>query len=207
MDVSRARTKDPDDWLESAPAFSRPLTAQVREWVQRWEPDLVERIKWNCLCYSGRRLVFGLSACKKHLGLVFFRGKELLDPSGLLVGRGGEANTKTLTLRITTLEGLNVNALRSLLRAAVELDASGEPSPPPIKREPWPMPDFFAQALKRDRAAAAFYESLAPTYQREYLVWLSTAKREETREARLRQTLRALRGGYKWIDRKRAPVK
>ena len=103
VDLSRARTKDPDDWLESAPAFSRPLATQVREWVQRWEPDLAESIKWNCLCYSGQRLVFGLSACKKHLGLVFFRGQELPDPRGLFAS-GGEANTSVLTLRITTLE-------------------------------------------------------------------------------------------------------
>jgi len=86
----------------------------------------------------------------------------------------------------------------------VDQDAQRDMPPPPKgKRAPWPMPEFFAKALKTNRKAASFYESLAPTYQREYRVWLSTAKREETREQRLEQTLRALAAGRKWIDRKK----
>lgn len=91
-----------------------------------------------------------------------------------------------------------------MLLSAVDQDAQRDMPPPPKgKRAPWPMPEFFAKALKTNRKAASFYESLAPTYQREYRVWLSTAKREETREQRLEQTLRALAAGRKWIDRKK----
>jgi len=57
MDVNRARTKDPEEWLESTPEFSRPLAEQMREWILRWEPDLAESVKWNVLCFSGRKLV------------------------------------------------------------------------------------------------------------------------------------------------------
>ena len=39
----------------------------------------MEAIKWHMLCFSGRKLVCGLSACKKHLGITFFRGTELRD--------------------------------------------------------------------------------------------------------------------------------
>lgn len=201
MDCARSLTKDPEEWLENAPVFSGPLAEQVREWVLRWEPDLVECIKWNMLCFTGRKLVCGLSACKKHLGIAFFRGTELPDPAQLFTG--GEGNTNIRSVRLTTLDGLNRDALRTLLRAAVGLDATPDiPPAPKVKRAPWPTPPFFTKALKANRKAAAFYQSLAPTYQREYLVWLTTAKREETREARLAQTLKALTGGRKWIDRK-----
>ena len=74
MDCSRAKTHDPDVWIDQAPAFSKPLAEQVREWILRWQPDLKESIKWNMLCFSGHRLVCGLSACKHHLGISFFRG-------------------------------------------------------------------------------------------------------------------------------------
>lgn len=67
MDCSRPKTHDPDTWLDHAPEASRAMTEQVRSWMQRWEPDLTESIKWNMLCFSGRKLVCGLSACKKHL--------------------------------------------------------------------------------------------------------------------------------------------
>jgi hypothetical protein len=202
MDCSRAKTKDPDEWLEAAPEFSRPLAAQVRDWIQRWEPDLAESIKWNMLCFSGRKLVCGLSACKAHLGIAFFRGTDLPDPARLF-NQGGESNTAILSIRLTTLDGFDSRAFRALLRAAVEFDADpASPPPPKIKREPWPVPDFLAAALKKERKAAANFAAMSPSCQREYIVWLTTAKREETRRQRLAQTLAALASGMKWAQRK-----
>lgn len=204
MDCSRARTHDPIEWLETCPEFSWPLANQFREWILIWEPDLTESIKWNMLCFSGRKLVCGMSACKHHLGLTFFRGTELPDRAGLFIP-GGENNTNIRSIRLTTLEGLNRGALQELLHAAVELDV--EPSLPPLpkrKRKPFPMPDYFAKALKKDRAAAEFFRALAATYQREYIVWLTFAKLPETRARRLAETLKALEKGRKWAQRKSA---
>ena len=202
MDCSRAKTRNPDEWLETAPDFSRPIAGQLREWILAWEPDLTESVKWNNLCFSGRKLVLGLSACRKHLALFFFRGTELADRAGLF-SAGGENNTNLRSIRLTTLESLHRPAFRALLHAAVALDADPMvPPAPKVKREPWPVPDFFAKALKRDRAADAGFRKLSPSCQREYLVWLSTAKRPETRASRLAQTLAALAGGRKWAQRK-----
>ena len=206
MDCSRARTKDPSEWLETCPDFSQPLAEQLTEWILNWEPDLTESIKWNLLCFSGRKLVCGLSACRKHLSLTFFRGTELPDPARLLCG--GENNTNIRSVRLTTLDGLNRNALRALLHVAVALDADPSlPPPPKVKREPWPVPAFLKEALaeNRNRAAADGFRALAPSCQREYLVWLTTAKQPETRALRLKEALCALAGGRKWAQRKAAP--
>jgi uncharacterized protein YdeI (YjbR/CyaY-like superfamily) len=195
------RGKNPDTWLDSCPNFSRPICGELRELILRWEPDLAESVKWGALCFSGYKRVCAVGAFKKHVSLVFFRGTELEDPAKLF--HQGEGNTNIRTVRVTGLEGLNRPALRRLLHAALELDACVDIPPlPPRKREPWPVPEFFTEALKSHKKAAAFFASLAPTYQREYLVWLTTAKREETREQRLKQTLAALAGGRKWAQRK-----
>ena len=206
MDCNRARAKVPSEWLESRADFSRPLAEQLVDWILNWEPDLTESIKWNNLCFSGRKLAVGLSACQKHLALFFFRGTELPDPAGLFAP-GGEKNTNIRSIRITTLDGFDRAALRALLHAAVALDA--DPTLPPVpkaKRKPWPVPAFFKQALaeKRNRAAAENFRKLAPSCQREYLVWLSTAKLPETRARRLAETLAALASGRKWAQRKPA---
>jgi hypothetical protein len=201
MDCSRPKTSDPDEWLETAPAFSRPICEELRELFLRWEPDLTESIKWNVLCFTGRKLVCGLSACKAHVGIAFFRGTELPDPAGLF--SGGEANTNIRSVRITNPTQINREALRTLLRAAVNLDADPYAPPvPKVKREPIPPPDFFVKALQRNRRAAEGFERLSPSRQREFIIWLSTAKRPETRASRLKQTLAALTTGKKWIDRK-----
>ncbi len=202
MDCSRAKTHDPDQWLASTPEFSRPMTEQLREWVARWQPDLTESIKWNMLCFSGSKLVLGLSACKKHLGVSFFRGTELREMTHLFAPEG-DANTSIQSIKLTSLEQLPAKTFRQLLQAAVDLDARADlPPPPAMKREEWPMPEVLAKALKKNHAAAAFFEQLKPTYQREYKVWVSTAKQPATIEKRLTETINALAGGRKWIDRK-----
>lgn len=206
MDCSRARTRDPSEWLAIGPEFSAPLAGQLREWILDWQPDLTEAIKWNMLCFTARRLVCGISACQRHLSLTFFRGGELPDPAGLFNQRGREGGI--LSIRFTALDGANQPALRALLREAVALDADPLPPLPKPRRKPWPMPGFFRAALAepRHRAAAQFFQSLAPTYQREYLVWLSVAKRRETREQRLAGTLAALAAGRKWAQRRLVPA-
>ena len=177
------------------------MARQVRAWIQRWEPDLTAAIKWHMLCFTGRKLVCGLSACQKHLGITFFRGTELRDVTKLFTD--GESNTSILSIRVTSLDKLDAQALRRLLHAAVALDAdeSSKP-PPPKKREEWPMPEALAKGLKKDKKAAAFFETLKPTYQREYKVWISTAKQPETIAKRLAETLRALSRGKKWAQRR-----
>lgn len=177
------------------------MARQVRNWIQRWEPDLSEAIKWHMLCFSGRKLVCGLSACQKHLGITFFRGTELRDVTKLFTD--GESNTSILSIRVTSLDKLDAQALRRLLHAAVALDADETSKPPPPKkREEWPMPETLAKGLKKDKKAAAFFETLKPTYQREYKVWISTAKQPETIAKRLAETLRALSRGKKWAQRR-----
>ncbi len=187
--------------MECAPDFSRPLAEELRDLILRAAPDLMESIKWNLLAFTGRKLVCGLSACKAHLGIAFFRGTELADPARLFAG--GEANTNIRSIRLTTLDGFARGAFEELLRAAVALDA--EPMIPPapkMKREPWPVPEFFTKALKQDKKAATGFAALSVSCQREYLVWLTTAKRPETRERRLTETLAALAAGRKWAQRK-----
>lgn len=204
MDVRRARTKDPIEWLETCPEFSAPLANQLREWFLTWEPDLSESIKWNNLCFSGRKLICCVAACQKHVAIFFFRGTELPDPAKLFTP-GGEKNTNIRSVRLTSLETANRRALQEVLHAAVELDADPLiPPAPKVKRKPWPMPKFFKEVLaqKKNRAAAEGFRSLSPSCQREYLVWVSTAKLPETRARRLKETLAALSRGRKWADRK-----
>ena len=124
------------------------------------------------------------------------------DPAKLFTP-GSENNTNIASIRVTAHNDFKKEAFRRLLHAAVELDSDPMISPAPkVKRKPWPMPEFFKKALKRNRAASNFFRSLAPTYQREYLVWLTMAKLPETRAHRLKETLATLAAGRKWAQRK-----
>ncbi len=201
MDVRRSRTQNPDKWLATCPDYSRPLCEELRELIFRWEPDLKETVNTNMLCYSGEKRVCSLGAFQKKACITFFRGGELADPAHLF--NAGLENHSIRNIELTTLDDLDRNALRALLRAAVKLDASPDkPPPPPNKREPFPMPEHLTAALKKHPAAAAFFESLKPTYQREYIVWNTFVKLQETKDKRLAETLEALGKGRKWAQRR-----
>jgi len=58
------------------------------------------------------------------------------------------------------------------------------------------LPDDVAASLKKNKKEAAFFNSLSFTNRKEYLEWIVTAKREETRNERIRGTIERL--GKQW---------
>lgn len=57
------------------------------------------------------------------------------------------------------------------------------------------LPSYIAEALKTNPSAWQFFQTLAPTYRREYVVWIHTAKRPETRRKRLGESIHLLAAG------------
>lgn len=203
MDCRASRTQDPDEWIATCPPFSKALCEELREWLFRWEPDLTESINSNMLCYSRKKRVVSLGAFNDHAEICFYRGGEL--PGGEKLFNHGGGNMGIRGIKLKSLDELDKGALRALVHAAVALDAQPIlPPPPKVKREPWPMPPLLEEGLKKNKKAAAFFGSLKPTYQREYMVWVGIAKREDTQQARLKETLKALAAGKKWAQRKDA---
>lgn len=54
------------------------------------------------------------------------------------------------------------------------------------------LPDDLAVALKKNKTEAAYFNSLAFSHKKEYIEWIVTAKREETRNKRIAETIELL---------------
>ena len=59
------------------------------------------------------------------------------------------------------------------------------------------IPAYIEERLKSDRRAWQFFTRLAPSYRRMYVGWIDSAKRQETRDKRLREALQLLAAGKK----------
>jgi hypothetical protein len=59
------------------------------------------------------------------------------------------------------------------------------------------VPDDLQQALRQSPAALAFLESLAFSHKREYVNWITEAKKAETRASRIEKTIEKLANGKK----------
>ena len=57
------------------------------------------------------------------------------------------------------------------------------------------LPAYIAKALETNRRAWDFFQKLAPTNRRRYVVWIHIAKREETRQRRLAESIELLAAG------------
>ena len=87
-------------------------------------------------------------------------------------------------------------AILRAVKVAVALNESGERRKRVRKRKPPPKaPPDLAAALKKNARARATWARITPGQQREYVEWLTEAKREETRARRLAEALKLLAAG------------
>ena len=54
------------------------------------------------------------------------------------------------------------------------------------------LPSYIAKAFRENTKAWEFFQELAPTHRRYFVAWIHTAKRPETREKRIRESIRLL---------------
>ncbi|MFQ6084488.1 MAG: YdeI family protein [Candidatus Aminicenantia bacterium] len=59
------------------------------------------------------------------------------------------------------------------------------------------LPLEFEQALAQNKKANENFKKLAPTYQKQYIGWIAVAKRQETKERRIKESIVLLQKGEK----------
>ena len=59
------------------------------------------------------------------------------------------------------------------------------------------LPGYIAKAIKADRKAWSFFQTLPRTERRNFVVWIYIAKRPETRARRIRESIARLAAGRK----------
>ena len=67
-----------------------------------------------------------------------------------------------------------------------------EAQPERPKRPKLPLPDWLKDGLMASPAAWENFQRLAPSHQRNYIGWISDAKREETRQRRIQEAIQRL---------------
>jgi uncharacterized protein YdeI (YjbR/CyaY-like superfamily) len=84
-----------------------------------------------------------------------------------------------------------VKKAAALNEAGIKVPGRAEPK----KRAPLPVPDDFGAALKKNAKARKTFENFSPSHRREYIEWITEAKREETRQQRLATSVKWLAEG------------
>jgi len=189
-------TKDPriDAYIAKAPAFAKPILKHLRKVVHAGCPDVEETIKWSMPHFDHKGILAGMAAFKQHCAFGFWKGSLVIDD-----GRAAEKTGIGSFGCIKSLADLpNEKTLVGYVKKAAALNEAGIKAPgrtQPKKREPLAVPPDFAAALKKNAKARKTFEAFAPSKQRDYLEWVTEAKREETRRERLATSIEWLAQG------------
>ena len=175
-----------DAYIDRQAEFAKPILHYLREVMHAACPDGEESIKWSSphFLYTGEMLA-GMAAFKQHATFGFWRGS-------LVVGKGNEQMSGMGQFgRLSSVRDLPPRAeLEALVKKAMKLTDEGVKAPrDKHKKEPFTVPQDLRAALDANRKAAATFDAFPPSCQREYVEWVTEAKRDETRVKRLNQAV------------------
>ncbi|QDT55411.1 hypothetical protein Pan44_34540 [Caulifigura coniformis] len=181
-----------DAYIRKAAEFAQPILLQLRERVHASCPEAEEALKWGMpsFLYKGK-ILCGMAAFKQHCAFHFFHSamNKAADPAkqGQAMGQMG---------RITSLKDLpKAVDFRKQIRQAMKLIDDGVKSSMKSTKAPFKVPPDLKAALTKNAKARTTFDAFSPSHKREYVEWITEAKRPETREKRLATTLEWLAEG------------
>lgn len=188
--------KDPriDAYIAKSAAFAKSILKHLRKVVHAGCPQVQETIKWQMPHFDYQGVMCGMAAFKQHCTFGFWK-------ASLILGNDRDVEDEGMGQfgRITSLSDLpDEKILIGYVRKAASLNEAGIKASWQMnrkKRKPIAVPDYFAAALKKNTKARETFESLPPSHQREYLEWITEAKREETRAQRVTTSIEWLAAG------------
>jgi uncharacterized protein YdeI (YjbR/CyaY-like superfamily) len=190
-----------DAYIANSADFAQPILAYLRDAVHRHCPQVEETLKWRMPTFMYHGMLCNMAAFKQHCSFGFWK-------HALVVGEEQAANPQAMGQfgRITKLTELpSAKAMAVHIKKAMRLNEEGIRAPRATpKKKALTMPQDLTAALKKNRKAQATFAGFSPTNQREYVEWIVEAKREETRNKRLAQTIEWLAEGkprnWKYIN-------
>jgi uncharacterized protein YdeI (YjbR/CyaY-like superfamily) len=183
------KDKRVDAYIEKAQPFAQPIMREIRDLVHATCPDVEETMKWSFPHFDYQGIMCSMASFKEHCAFGFWKGSLIKDADGN--GLGGDAMGSFG--RITKRRDLpSKKVLTGYIKQAMALNEAGVKSPTRAKPKPTekekaaltPPPDFAA-ALKRNAAARKNFDDFSYSHRKEYIQWITDAKREETRANRI----------------------
>jgi len=178
--------KDPrvDAYIAKAAPFAQPILKHLRKLVHAGCPEVEETLKWSMPSFIYKGILCGMAAFKEHCTFGFWKHDMVVGDQG-----APKADEAMGTFgRITKLSDLPGDPIvLGYIRKAVELNDAGikKPARPKKPREELEIPTSLMLALKENKKALETFEQLSYSHKKEYVEWITEAKRDETRNKRL----------------------
>jgi len=183
-----------DAYIEKSADFARPVLTRIRDVVHAACPEVEEKMKWSFPHFDYKGMMCSMAAFKAHCTLGFWKAELVLGDEAREGGMGQFG-------RITSVRDLpSKKVLTGYVKQAMALNDAGV-KPARVtrakkgKKPEAAVPGDLAAALKSNKKARATFEGFSPSHRREYIEWITGAKRAETRAKRIATTVEWLEEG------------
>jgi uncharacterized protein YdeI (YjbR/CyaY-like superfamily) len=192
-------TKDKrvDAYIANSADFAKPILNHIRQLVHKTCPDVEEKMKWSFPHFDYKGMMCSMAAFNEHCALNFWKA-SLLKNSAKLLHPKGESSMGNFG-KIQKLSDLpSDKILIGYIKEAMRLNDDGVKiayRPKTTEKKPLVVPDYLKAALKKNKKASETFENFNYSNKKEYLMWLTEAKTEETRSKRLADAIKWMAEG------------
>lgn len=185
--------KDPriDAYISNSADFAKPILNHLRTLVHKACPATEETMKWSFphFDYKGE-MMCSMASFKQHCAFGFWKAALMKDP--VLINNAKSETAMGHMGRITSLKDLPADKIiLAYVKEAMKLndDNIKVAKPKPAIKSELIIPGYFTTALKKNKKALASFEEFSYSNKKEYVLWVTEAKTEETRNKRLTQAI------------------
>ena len=194
------RYKTVDDYISSSEEWNKELK-KLRKIILK--SDLEEDVKWGAPVYTyNNKNILGIGGFKSYVGLWFFQGALLKDKRKNLVN-AQEGVTKALRQwRFNSIDDIDEKVILEYIKEAIKNQQAGKEIRP-AKKSAIIVPKELINMFKRNKKLNKSFNQLTPFKQREYCDYIDDAKREETKNSRLKKIVPMILKGVGLHDKYR----
>ncbi len=186
------KIKAVDDYIAKKADFAKPILKHIRDLIHKACPDVEEKIKWGMPFFDYKdEMLCHIAAFKKHAVMGFWKAELMKDPV-LVENAKSEAAMGHLG-KITSLKDIpSDKKITRWIKEAMVLNDKGiklTKKPNSVAQVETAIPAIFANALNKNKKAMQIFEKFPPSHRKEYILWITDAKTETTREKRIATAL------------------
>lgn len=186
--------EDQDNW--------KPELEKLRKILLSTGMD--ETLKWSIpyYTYQGKNVV-GISAFKSYFGLWFTQGALLNDEKKLLMN-AQEGTTRAMRQwRMQSASDIKARTIKAYVKEALSHVDAGKEIKARAPSKTIEVPTELQTALKKNKAANTKFKAFPPFKQKEFALYITGAKRAETKQKRLEKILPMILDGVGLNDKYR----
>ncbi|WP_419698245.1 YdeI/OmpD-associated family protein [Mucilaginibacter sp. NFX135] len=180
-----------DEYIEKSADFAKPIMEYLRQIIHETCPKVEEIIKWGNphFDYKGDMMCI-LAGYKNHCSFSLYKAELMSDTKIIESVKAGQKMGYMDKLK--SLSDLPAKeTLIAYIKEAMALNENGVKKAKPVSEKPKviEVPDYFSEKLTANPLAKEIFESKSASFRKDYLVWITDAKTEATRQKRIEQSM------------------